>query len=124
MAVLWALATLAQFRVQGSGLSGCAAALPGFYRYLREAHDRTTRCCAPVPSALAMLAFSCLFPAGACGANSSFIIHHWLMAPWMLARASAKLRGRQRAQNLEQRTFNIQLLTFLTPRRHTLTFEP
>ena len=31
-------------------------------RYLREAHDRTTRCCAPVPSALAMLAFSCQFP--------------------------------------------------------------
>ena len=53
-------------------------------RYLREAHDRTTRCCAPVPSALAMLAFSCQYfrwlchgricPAGACGANSSFII--------------------------------------------------
>ena len=65
---------------------GCFAV----FRNLRETHDRTTRCCAPVPGALAMLAFSCQFPAGACGANSSFIIHHWPTAPWMLARASAK----------------------------------
>ena len=28
------------------------------YRELRETHDRTTRCCAPVESALAKLAFS------------------------------------------------------------------
>ena len=33
-----------------------------FYRYLREAHDRTTRCYAPVDSALAGLAFSCQLP--------------------------------------------------------------
>ena len=67
------------------------------YRELREAHDRTTRCYAPVARALARLAFSSLLPVDGCAANSSFIIHHssfiihhWLMAPWMLARASAK----------------------------------
>ena len=30
------------------------------------------------------------FPAGGYAANSSFIIHHWPTAPWMLARAFAK----------------------------------
>ena len=46
------------------------------FRELREAHDRTTRCYAPVDSTLAGLAFSGRLPASGCAANSSFIIHH------------------------------------------------
>ena len=46
--------------VCGSRLRG-AGQSPEIYRELREAHDRTTRCCAPVESALARLAFSSKF---------------------------------------------------------------
>ena len=51
------------------------------YRELREAHDRTTRCCAPVESALAGLTFSGSWRVGGYAANSSFIIHHWPAGP-------------------------------------------